>query len=473
MNTVFAKHYTWLLALIFVTVLLMGMSFMLASGTYIASERMRKLERNAEAATDVISAYIDPNGFLSLQYKGWMTAASEIMEAHILLCDENGVVLMCSDDFFCNLHVGKTLPAELTEEVMSDGEFSEHSDLNGIYDALHDVEARAVYNEDGAAVGYVTVSMPTAGNKVLIIAFIRIFMVISVLVLLVAFVSAYLVSKKLTRPLKAISNSTRSYASGDFTPRVQVDCNAHDEVSQLCANFNAMADALQQLEGLRREFIANVSHELRTPMTVITGYVDGIMDGTIPPDDRPRYMTIISEEVRRLSRLVARMLEVTQIQSGQIAYTLRPVNLCEIVRRVILGFESRIDAKSMEVECELPEQDVNVLFDPDALTQVLTNLTDNAIKFTPPGGLLKLSVTYKGHRAQIAVSNSGSEIPAADLPFVFDRFHKADKSRAEDRVGLGLGLYIVKNILGGHKEDIRVTSEKGITSFTFGVNLAK
>ncbi|GHV06713.1 two-component sensor histidine kinase [Clostridia bacterium] len=472
MNTVFAKHYKWLSALIFFTVLLIGLTFLVASGMYISSERMQRLERNAEISAGVISAYIDERGNLDARFKGWMTAAGEIMEAHILLCDSEGVVLMCSDDFFCLEHRGDVLPQALTDEVLADGSAGAHSDLGGVYDSLYDVAARAV-SFDGEMVGYVTVATSTSENLVLIKVFWRIFLLIAIVVLLIVCGSAYWVSKKLTDPLKAISHAASSYAAGDFTPRVPTDPCAQDEVSLLCGNFNAMADALQQLEELRREFIANVSHELRTPMTVITGYVDGILDGTIPPNDRQRYLTIISEEVRRLSRLVARMLDITQIQAGQVAYSPRPVNLCEIVRRVILGFESRIEAKRIEAECELPEQDINVMFDPDALTQVITNLTDNAIKFTPTKGTLRLSVAYKGHRATVSVSNSGAEIPASDLPFVFDRFHKADKSRAEDKAGLGLGLYIVKNILSTNREDIKVTSENGFTTFTFGVNLAK
>jgi len=234
-----------------------------------------------------------------------------------------------------------------------------------------------------------------------------------------------------------------------------------------------MADSLQRLEELRQGFIADVSHELRTPMTVIQGYVDGILDGAIPTENQTEYLNIIRGEVLRLSRLVARMLDISSIQSENKAISRQPVNISEQLRQIILGFEKRIEDKGLSVEFSLPNNDITVSFDPDSLTQILTNLTDNAVKFASQNGRLSISLIQKGSKAFVSVTNSGDEIAPADLPLVFDRFYKADKSRSNDKSGLGLGLYIVKSIIQSHGEYIQVTSEDNLTTFAFSLSIVK
>ena len=227
--------------------------------------------------------------------------------------------------------------------------------------------------------------------------------------------------------------------------------------------------ALAKSEQKRQEFVANVSHELKTPMTTISGYMDGMMDGTIPPEQRPKYMEIISGEVKRLSRLVRSMLEVSRIQDQGIPpERKRNFDVCQTVGEVLLSFEQKINGKHLEVETDLPDQGARTLADPDAITQVVYNLIDNAVKFCPEGGTLGLKLAQtKGGKYLVSVSNTGPTIPAEELPLVFDRFHKTDKSRSVDRDGWGLGLYIVKTIILSHEEDIYVTSRDGVTEFSF------
>ncbi|MCL2083771.1 MAG: HAMP domain-containing histidine kinase [Oscillospiraceae bacterium] len=474
MNSLFARYYMWLATMLFLTILVMGIAFMTLANSYISGRLHDQAVETARNGAEAASAYMENFGALNELYKITINTIAQAQGSHILAADANGVVVMCSDGLLCREHVGRVMPEAFVQSVLTQGAQTEQSTLGGIYDAARKVAACAVTGSGGGwPIGIVTVSTAAAGTGINVGALLRICLFVAAAVLAASSVSAYLISKRLTKPLRDISRSTQRYARGDFSSRVPADSGANDEISRLCANFNAMADSLQHLEQLRREFIANVSHELRTPMTVIGGYVDGLLDGAIPRDDGGRYLAIVSEEVRRLSRLVARMLDITLLQSGQMSYSPRPVNLCELVRRVILGFENNIEAKGIDVACELPPDDINVLFDPDALTQVLTNLIDNAVKFTPPGGLLSISVGVKGHKGTVSVTNSGIDIPEPDLPFVFDRFHKADKSRGEDKSGLGLGLYIVRSIVLGHNETINASSANGLTTFTFSVTVTK
>ena len=219
--------------------------------------------------------------------------------------------------------------------------------------------------------------------------------------------------------------------------------------------------------------MANVSHELRTPMTTISGFMDGMLDGTIPESEHRKYMQAVSDEVRRLSRLVRDMLDVSRLRADKKeAIHWQIFDLCEQMGLGLLSFEQRINAKNLQVDVLLPDMGCNVLANQDAITQVIRNLLDNAVKFTPEGGTLILSLKPEGDKAVATVSNTGEGIPPEELNLIFDRFHKTDKSRSMDKEGVGLGLYIVKAILDEHGEDITVQSENGLTSFTFTLPLA-
>ena len=203
-------------------------------------------------------------------------------------------------------------------------------------------------------------------------------------------------------------------------------------------------------------------------MTTIAGYTDGILDGTIPPENERQYLEIISAESRRLSRMVRRMLDVSQLQTMDPLRGGNHFDLCESMRRVLISMEKKITDRNLDVDVDIPEGPILVLGDNDMITQVIYNLLENAAKFATAGSTLHLGVaTVEGGKAQVTVRNLGETIDPEELPLLFERFHKSDKSRSEDKDGVGLGLYIVRTILEQHKEKIYVTSEDGVTTFTF------
>ncbi|MEG1658896.1 MAG: HAMP domain-containing sensor histidine kinase, partial [Oscillibacter sp.] len=218
-------------------------------------------------------------------------------------------------------------------------------------------------------------------------------------------------------------------------------------------------------------FIANISHELKTPMTTIAGYTDGILDGTIPPENQQPYLQIISDESRRLSRMVRRMLDVSQLQAIDPLRGGNHFDICESMRRVLISMEKKITDRHLDVEADIPEEPILVLGDKDMITQVIYNLLENATKFALPDSTLYLGVSAMDGKARVTVRNLGETIAAEELPQLFERFHKSDKSRSGDKDGVGLGLYIVKTILEQHKEKINVTSEDGVTTFTFSLGM--
>ena len=268
-----------------------------------------------------------------------------------------------------------------------------------------------------------------------------------------------------------MAEAARRYGRGDLSVRVDIH-DRDDEIGELAEAFNSMAESLERAETRRSEFIANVSHELKTPMTTIAGFADGILDGTIPPESERKYLQTISSETKRLSRLVRSMLEVSRLQAGDPAELLKhSFDIGEILRRTLLNFEDKIESKSLDVNFQVPEEAILVLGTSDAITQVVYNLFDNAVKFAREGTELGVSLRTDSVKAYISIRNRGNTIPESEIPLLFERFHKSDRSRSQDRDGVGLGLYIVKTILNNHGEDVAVTSRQGVTDFVFTLAL--
>ena len=255
-----------------------------------------------------------------------------------------------------------------------------------------------------------------------------------------------------------MSVAARSFADGKFDARVRV--KGQDEVAELAVAFNNMADSLENLEKMRSSFIANISHDLRTPMTTIAGFIEGIRDGVIPPEEHAYYLEVISMEVGRLSRLVTSLLDLSRIQAGDRKFKPEPFDVCEMARLILISLEQKIEEKRLNVEFECDEDCMMTVADHDAIYQVLYNVCHNALKFSRENGTLRISICDCDKKLHVAVYNEGQGIPAEDIGHVFERFYKTDKSRGLDKSGVGLGLYISKTIMEAHGEKIWVRSEE-------------
>jgi signal transduction histidine kinase len=277
-------------------------------------------------------------------------------------------------------------------------------------------------------------------------------------VMLAAMIAVYFMTERIINPLREMSRAAKSYAAGNFDIRIPV--RGDDEVAELASAFNQMASGLESLESMRSSFLANVSHDLKTPMTTISGFIDAIISGAIPSDSQNEYLERIKSEVLRLSRLVNQLLDLSRIQAGDRKFTFETFDICEVARQIVLSFEQKIDEKKLDVEFNCEEDRMKVVADKDAIHQILYNICDNAVKFSRTGGKYRLDIVSKDKKIHVSVYNEGEGIPKEDLPFVFERFYKTDKSRGLDKTGVGLGLYIAKTIIDAHGEAITVQSEK-------------
>jgi len=285
----------------------------------------------------------------------------------------------------------------------------------------------------------------------------------SVGVMIAAVIATYFITERIIRPLRSMTGAAKKFAKGDFTGRVAVI--GRDEVADLAVAFNNMADSLDSLEKMRNSFLANISHDLRTPMTTISGFIDGITSGAIPPEKHEYYLNVISAEVHRLSRLVSQILDVSRIESGERKFSFTDFDITEMARIILISFEQKIEDKHLDVEFNAEFDEMYVTADKDAIYQVLYNLCHNAIKFANDGGKFIISISYmQPSKVKISVFDEGQSIEKEDIKLVFDRFYKTDKSRGLDKNGVGLGLYISKTIIDAHEESIWAESVEGKSS---------
>lgn len=284
-------------------------------------------------------------------------------------------------------------------------------------------------------------------------------------------VLTYILTRSLLRPLSIVAKGAAQLAKGHFD--IWLEVRSKDEIGQVADTFNALAQNLKKHEETRDSFVANVSHELRSPLTSIQGLIQGIIDGTIPENEQLHYLSIVLDETKRMNTLVNDLLDLTRLESGQFPMELQSVDVNEMIRRILITFESKIDVKNLMVEVEFQNNKQDVEADPNRLRQVLQNLIDNAVKFADYGGRLRISTMDDGDNVLIAVNNSGEPIPRASLPYLFDRFYKGDESHSRTKEGTGIGLSIVKNILEQHRQKIWVESDTiGGTTFSFTLRKA-
>ena len=315
-------------------------------------------------------------------------------------------------------------------------------------------------------IGYVFVHKQIYGMEQSLMALYRQIILAACLSAALGIVLTYIFSRSMLRPLGVVTVGARQLAKGDFDIRLRV--SSRDEIGQLADTFNSVAKDLKKYEMTRESLVANVSHELRSPLTSIQGLVQGVTDGTIPQEDAKHYLDVVLDETRRLSLLINEMRDLSKIESGQFPMEMERLDLNEQILRTLLSFESKITAKNVDVQLGLTQDRVYVLADENRLIQVLHNIIENAIKFVNEGGILGISTEIEGDNVLVHIMNSGDVIPSEDIPYLFDRFYKIDKSHSREKEGTGLGLSIVKNILKAHGQKIWVTSdEKNGTVFTF------
>ncbi|MBS7297925.1 MAG: HAMP domain-containing histidine kinase [Eubacteriales bacterium] len=402
-------------------------------------------------------------------YNTSLVSWSEIVGSDITVIDSDGEVYASTSDI-------KKVPREMISEVLSGKDMRRYTRFGSYYDnVIHTVGLPIEYH--GAIIGGIFFNTTLDEIFALLGNFSEIFLLSFLISITFAIILSYVHSRKLSRPIADINSAVLAIASGNFSKRL--DVKTADERGQLASSFNYMAESLEQLDKMRESFISDVSHELRTPMTSISGFVSGILDGTIPPEKHREYLNIVLEESKRLSRMTSDMLEMSKMSSAEYKLDMKKFDICEVVRLAIISLENKIDEKSLELDVDFAHEQINVLADKDSILRVVINLLDNAIKFSYENTKITVSVWCDVSSAYVRVGNFGVGIEQKDLEHIFDRFYKTDKSRGKDKTGAGLGLSMAKNIMKLHNRRIwaestsaKEGSDVKYTIFTFNLELA-
>ena len=473
MRSTFSRTFFPAAMLMLVALLLVGISFQLLVKNYLVNEAYAELENDGNAIAVLASAYYGEGSLSTRSFMDNLYVASQVSEADAVIFDDSGRLILCSDAPLGCEHQGWSINGDYVRRVISTGTARHTGVFTGLYDETRFVVSVTIPDPvSGKAVGIVMVSKAMSATLRILDKLSDMYLFVSLLAVVGTLVIMSVLARKNSAPLKEMAQAASAFGHGNLNARVAVKNSYSEEVEELALAFNNMASSLQKSEYQRQEFVANVSHELKTPMTTIGGYIDGILDGTIPEAKHRHYMKIVSDETKRLSRLVRSMLDISRLQDqGGIPQEKKTrFDLSECAGMVLITFEQKILQKGCNVEVDMPEHSVYTFANQDYITQVIYNLLDNAVKFCPADGSLGLRIREGGGKLYVSIFNDGETIPAEELPLVFDRFHKTDKSRTQ-KDGWGLGLYIVKTIVDSHGENISVTSRDGKTEFTFTLPL--
>jgi signal transduction histidine kinase len=493
---VFKSIFSKLIA-VFIAILLVGFSvtgillyYFLSD--YVLEEKLELMEQSGRTVVTLLEGNIQnfDNLLFTLSMRIFFESYRENYQLYIWLVDREGRIILTE-----NVQADRAIPGEILkkmkiqsgyyslpdkrqyEQIMSGNRniLIEEGFFYGLFELTKvpwmTVQIPVSYNGEVIAAVYVNTPIPEV-QKARTSVF-RFFIISIFVSIVISTVLVYIFSRRLSKPLKQMRDAARVIAGGEFDKRINME--SRDEIGELARSFNQMVTDLQNLEEMRKGFIANVSHELRTPMTTILGFVEGILDGTIQADKQGDYLTIVRDEIHRLSRLVDDLLHLARMEAGELQLALRDFDINELIRLSIIKLETLIVQKGIEVEADFMEEKTMVHADADAIQRVLLNLLHNAVKFTPEKGKIKVFIgSMSKGRITVSVEDNGFGIDSSEIGRIWERFYKSDKSRGKDRSGTGLGLAIIKNIINWHNQEIWVESKHGQgTRFTFTLNRSR
>ncbi len=474
-NSIFKKYLTLTMTAVALSFIVLGATLITFFSRYWKEEKQTLLLQNAKSVSSAAQKVIGSDNISNALLPIFLNTFSENIDADMFVAGPDGEVYFGS--YINSRHQSaekEYLPSDIMTQIVKAGTnipaYQERGNLGGFYKSKMFTVAVPIYVTDSnnkvAFVGAVFASTSDSPINSIQQKVLNIFLLAMLPTFFITFTLMGLFSYNMIKPLRNMSVAVRRFGDGDFSVRVPV--HSEDEVGHLASAFNDMANSLSNSEGMRRSFIANVSHELKTPMTTIAGFIDGILDDTIPENQQKKYLKIVSDEVKRLSRLVKSMLDLSKIDSGEMQIHPTCFDLTQTIFSALLTFEQIIDEKGIEIR-GLDEAGQQIVFgDQDLLHQVVYNLIENAVKFTNENGTISFKLVDSIDRICVDIENTGIGIEPEDLPMIFDRFYKTDKSRSRDKNGMGLGLFIVKTVIKLHGGEINVSSKVNeYTKFSF------
>ena len=462
-NSIISKILLYFLSMIIAVFALLAFFASFLYKEFLIKTKVNNLNIQIEMLSSYVFDYMSELNSDNIKYLSkYVKIMSDLLDVDVVLSDSLNYVYLVSNDLHKNL-LGKQL--NNTYYI---------NELVSVYDEELQVYVYKLTNnlyESNVYKGNVTVMFSKSSifekvTKFSVVVFI-------VFILSVLFIIAFiwiLLKKILIKPIENINSIAKRFALGDVQKRVYV--NSNDEIGELSNSFNYMAESLEKIDANRREFLSNVSHELRTPLTTIIGFLSGILDGIIPPENHVEKIEVVYGEVKRLSRLVNDLLDLTAMESGKFILRFKIIELNSLIKYTVNNFEQEIKQNSIVMEVLLENNSISVIADEDRLLQVLNNLIANAIKYCDDKRYINISAQIKNGKVFVTIFNTAKLLSEDEFNNIWVRFYKNDKSRTA-KESTGLGLSIVRNIISQFGEEIWVENkikEEGV-SFTFTLQL--
>ncbi|MBO5652758.1 MAG: HAMP domain-containing histidine kinase [Clostridia bacterium] len=470
-KSVFGKYITAMTLIVVVSFVLLSSLAGSIVNNYVVQESREETRHVADLARklvlygfeeseyDVLEDYVNSRQDLGISLDSLL---SERGNFGILATDENYKELICMDNF---KEEAQTLLSDhdlwdKMSEAFEKGEvYEEYDDVGKLLREGNMIYAEPIVREDGSRIGTVLVFDSNENARLVVSTTTQTVVMACLWVMIAMLIAVYFISERLVDRIRTMNDAAKEYAKGKLDVRIEVA--GQDEIAELSKSFNCMAEELGQLEEKRNQFISDVSHELRSPMMSILGFVDGVRTGSVPPEKQSYYLDLAAGEIKRLSRLVADLLDMSRLEMGEKKMNFERVDVCDVTRTVIVSLDRRIEEKNLDVSFDTDEDEMFVWADADAIHRVIYNLCENAIKFSYQDAVFRVTIRKEHDGLALEVYNEGNGISAEDLPNIFDRFYKSDKSRGLDKKGVGLGLYLVKTIITAHDAVITADSEEG------------
>ncbi len=470
-KTIFAPLMWLSITIILVSAFVLGCVHIVLIDRYIISSKKHTMLQSAERISELTAA-LSENYSPQLEsfYRLNMDLVAQNTQSHIIVTDTKGNVVNFSTPAKKYI-VNKNINIDAFGAAMEGENVYKIGPFDSIFgQKIFTVAVPVMINKKVYGIVFFNSPVPELyRDRYALFSMLAISILVSSIV---AFILSYIISKNIIKPIRALSRAAHDLAKGNYGRRV--DISNIDELAELGRAFNTMAGSIENHEKVRTAFIGNVSHDLRTPMTTINGFIQGILDGTIPPEEHNKYLEIVRNETLRLSTLVNSFLDVSKY-GGENKITLKKTSfdINGMIRDVILSLEARIREKNAEVIFEFENENTFVYADKNEIHRVIMNLLDNAAKFVDDNGKIIIKSIQKGEKILFSVTNSGKPISEEDQKHIWERFYKSDKSRTQPGDGFGLGLFIVKSILNQHSEEIELESSGNATTFSFTLPAVK
>lgn len=411
-----------------------------------------------------VSGYIQ-GALTEQQFQSNLNYYSSTLDVSIWILDNKGIIT------YYSLASGHSEPPKNIFFLNQDFNILEAKNYTGtFYDTFDDdvISVTIPLVTNGQPDGMIIVHSTVAQLANVQSNIIRVIYVPFLIMLIISFALLGLISQKIMRPIRHINTVAESYSTGNF--EVSMNIKSKDEIGQLASTLEYMASELSKLDEYRKDFISNISHDFRSPLTSIKGYAEAIQDGTIPADKQEKYLNIIVDETKRLTKLTSSLLELNKFDTYGIWLVIKDFDIIKPVKAAMRFYEGKCQEKGINLILNNHCLNTMVKGDQTKIQQVIYNLLDNAIKFTPSGKSIYLTLTELNEKILVSVKDEGCGIPAESLKKIWTRFYKADTSRGKDKQGTGLGLAITREIILAHNENINVVSTEDVGSeFTFSL----